>query len=363
MNFGFKALSQTHLFVQNLFEKIGFEGKQTLGDFFDKELDSLNFCIDDVVEMEPSPPPWFFDILSIDLSLSLVKKETMPVRILRRLANHKIQALSHSNIFYTDGSKRDDITGYAVVHEGEVVQERIQNHCSVFDAELLAIRKAVRIAQVKDGDSVIISDSLSSLLALSNPNSKNPVIVNIQRILSQSPQPISFLFVHSHIGVTGNDAADEEAKLALDLRCPTDMSTGLYDLKRLVSNHLKTMRQNEWVNLDPGNKLKKHYRECPTNMNQISMKRKDFTVLSRLRIGHTKLTHSYLFKTPHILPQCEDCNVDLTIDHIVLDCNKFSSVRNKIFTDLNPHVVFSHSKYDTENLLSFIKEIGLYLEV
>ncbi|KAI5746576.1 hypothetical protein M8J77_005081 [Diaphorina citri] len=43
--------------------------------------------------------------------------------------------------------------------------------------------------------------------------------------------------------------------------------------------------------------------------------------LMRLRIGHTKITHSFLFRREDP-PVCDKCNVPLTVEHIVLSCRK-----------------------------------------
>ena len=48
--------------------------------------------------------------------------------------------------------------------------------------------------------------------------------------------------------------------------------------------------------------------------------------LTRARIGHSHLTHAYLFalETP---PQCMSCNYTLTIKHILLECVELANIR------------------------------------
>ena len=58
--------------------------------------------------------------------------------------------------------------------------------------------------------------------------------------------------------------------------------------------------------------------------------RKDEVVLCRARIGHTHLTHSYIFrKDPP--PLCEHCQCILTVRHILVECNHFAQERKDIF--------------------------------
>ena len=50
--------------------------------------------------------------------------------------------------------------------------------------------------------------------------------------------------------------------------------------------------------------------------------RRDEVVLSRLRLGHSYLTHSYLLKGEPP-PECVTCNCRLTISHILVDCIEY----------------------------------------
>ena len=53
-------------------------------------------------------------------------------------------------------------------------------------------------------------------------------------------------------------------------------------------------------------------------------------VLARIRIGHTRITHSYLLNREE-QPQCVGCDKPFTIRHILLECVDFSNVRNKYY--------------------------------
>ena len=52
--------------------------------------------------------------------------------------------------------------------------------------------------------------------------------------------------------------------------------------------------------------------------------------LYRLRIGHTRLTHSYLLSSDD-LPECGTCQCPLTVKHILIECVDLKDVRNKRF--------------------------------
>ena len=48
--------------------------------------------------------------------------------------------------------------------------------------------------------------------------------------------------------------------------------------------------------------------------------RKENTVLNRLRIGHSYLTHSFILRKEEA-PVCVACNAALTIKHILIECD------------------------------------------
>ena len=53
-------------------------------------------------------------------------------------------------------------------------------------------------------------------------------------------------------------------------------------------------------------------------------------VLARLRLGHTRVTHSYLLLGEEQL-QCAGCDASFTIRHFLLECGDFAQVRNNCF--------------------------------
>ena len=53
----------------------------------------------------------------------------------------------------------------------------------------------------------------------------------------------------------------------------------------------------------------------------------------RLRIGHTRLTHSYLLNRQD-QPECSHCHCALTVAHVLLECNHYNVVRQRYLTFL-----------------------------
>ena len=86
--------------------------------------------------------------------------------------------------------------------------------------------------------------------------------------------------------------------------------------------------------------------------------RRDEVVLSRLRLGHSYLTHSYLLKGEPP-PVCVTCNCHLTISHILVDCIEYDFFRLILFEN-NFTLTDIFNNVSPNKIISFIKRAGLY---
>ena len=88
--------------------------------------------------------------------------------------------------------------------------------------------------------------------------------------------------------------------------------------------------------------------------------RKDEVIINRLRIGHTRLTHSFRMENRPRPPLCDQCEGDheLTVKHILIECHYLKIIRRRHYdvTDLNQLFETVSSK----RILDFVKDIGLY---
>jgi len=117
------------------------------------------------------------------------------------------------------------------------------------------------------------------------------------------------------MGILGNEKADAAAKSALSLPV-TRMklpATGRYPrITKLIFDEW----QEVW-NCCAGNKLHAIRPTVGDYKQKTCLSRRDTVLLNRLRIGHTRLTHSYLLLGDD-LPECGTCQCLLTVKHIVL---------------------------------------------
>ena len=79
--------------------------------------------------------------------------------------------------------------------------------------------------------------------------------------------------------------------------------------------------------------------------------------LARIRIGHTRITHSYLLNREEP-PQFVGCDKPFTVRHILLEFVDFSNVRNKYHHGNTIKQLFNDVPID--NTILFLKEINLF---
>jgi len=123
-------------------------------------------------------------------------------------------------------------------------------------------------------------------------------------ILSKSGKTIVLCWIPSHIGISGNEKADMVAKSALSLRV-TPMKIPAADLVPRVTMLISEKWQQFW-NSCTGNKLQAIRPTVGGHQPKSSLSCRDEVVVNRLRIGHTRCTHSCLL-TGADQPECTTC--------------------------------------------------------
>ena len=83
-------------------------------------------------------------------------------------------------------------------------------------------------------------------------------------------------------------------------------------------------------------------------------------MLTRLRIGHSYATHSYLLKGEE-QPMCIPCDAPFTIKNVLLNCVDFENARNRCY-----RVSTLKERFETvqiPKMFSYLKKIGLYTKL
>lgn len=217
---------------------------------------------------------------------------------------------------YTDGSKDGDSVAAAAVAGDNTYTFRLPDKASIFSAELKAIWLALdHIQHDRHGLFVVFSDSLSCLQALRNEIYSNSIIAVLLEKLSRlcETKQIYFCWIPSHIGIPGNEKADKAAKSALTSDI-LPLKVPYTDFRHEINLFIKSSWQTSWNN-DAYNKLRVIKPVLGEWFPTYRTTRHEEVVITRLRIGHTRLTHSYLLNR-EVAPECIPCFTPFTIAHL-----------------------------------------------
>ena len=169
---------------------------------------------------------------------------------------------------------------------------------------------------------------------------------------------VAFVWVPSHVGLTGNSAADVAAKSGLSMRESNTVKVPHSDFEPLIWSHVMRRWQTSW-DAETENKLRKIVTQVGT-MRKYSLSRRDERIIHRLRIGHTHLTHSYLM-CKGSAPVCERCNSPLTVEHLLIHCTGLSTLRQKWYDVTTMSDLFNH--VTPHKIISFLKDAGVYFKI
>lgn len=324
-------------------------------------LSKTNFC--DVIPAKiVNYPPWNSPDFTIHLKTNEISKFNLLNSELRHEFYSTLEKYSEYKTFFTDGSKMGHSAGCAFIQESDVLKFKLSPETSIFSAEAFAIWKALQF--IRDSNykkSIICSDSFSVLSSLENPSPVHPLIVQIQNLIHQllsNQFTLVLCWSPGHVGIAGNSYADKAAKeAALEIGPFFPGSVSADDKRASLKKQLITDWELDWRSQHQ-NRLKQL--TCGNVvLNPLkNLTRQQQVILSRLRIGHTQFSHSYIIKGKD-KPTCDSCNSPLTVDHVLLTCPVFQKLRekHKILPELSSKLLTDLNYI--QNTLSFIKETGL----
>jgi archaellum biogenesis ATPase FlaH len=100
----------------------------------------------------------------------------------------------HHSKIYTGGSKKDEKVGYAVVSSESKIKRRQFPQNSIYSAEQSAIINVIYSTANYNQKQVIITDSLSTIIAVCDrKRSKNPKTQLIRKLIDQASTNITLL--------------------------------------------------------------------------------------------------------------------------------------------------------------------------
>ena len=238
---------------------------------------------------------------------------------------------------FTDGSKYEESTTAAVWIPENNHQDswKIEEATiSIMGAEFFAITKAAEWVVLngeflEKKEVVMLTDSLSTLETLEHwRNTKYQTAVNrmigLAELLKDRDFNLTLQWIPSHVGVDGNEKADQLAKEAHLKNTTTHCPLSPEDVKRKV----RAAQEKAWQlkyettiqDLHIGT-IKPKVGHWPWASHTI---RAAETALARLRISHVEL-NDYLHRFGQAeSPLCQTCRSPETVDHYLIHCRRYS---------------------------------------
>ncbi len=330
-----------------------------LGIRMEQCLDDLHIDMKSIAQYKiPDSPPWTLKTAEFRFDLTSDKK-SITDRSQFQTKYHEIREFySDFKAIYTDGSKAGDTVASAAIFGNKNRKCRLPNKTSIFSAELKAIDLALDLAvESHYVQYIIFSDSLSVLQALYYEKFENPIVCTLLERISSLSETNTFVFcwLPSHMGIKGNEMADQNAKLALSL--PISRIKVCYtDFKSTILTLIQSSWQAQW----DGEIFNKLHSVKPTLGEWCPIYRpirREEVILARLRIGHSRISHSWLLSRDDA-PECIPCNTLYTVEHILIHCVDLQPIRLQYYNVDNIKTLFDSIR--VESIISFIKAIGIY---
>lgn len=290
---------------------------------------------------------------------------------------------------YTDGSRRDGLTGAGVVFTTDdeigrqtpykVFSEHLGSMATVFQAEVFAIVLALSELEMELQDPnspirpfsniKIISDSKSALLAISNPVVKSSLVrecvFKLQR-LSQKCH-VELHWIKAHQGHAGNELADTKAKLGA-MRSTSVVEPVLPLAKtwfrKTLRNYVNKSWSERWCSVAKARQTKIFMIEPQEKKSKVLLRwsRAKYGEFFRWISGH-----NFLMRHNHLLnpqkypdPTCRACGEEEeTSSHLLLECPVLSEIRFKI---LGQHLFRELHDWEPHKLYQMIEAAKAYCE-
>ena len=240
---------------------------------------------------------------------------------------------------------------------------RLRDGSSVFNAELeglhLALKKFLTLYKSRK-NFIVYTDSFSAVESLRGKSYRAKNVKRVYNLLKKLPPQVQVVmaWIPSHVGISGHERADGLAKAALPSSLTARSHMCWSDLKPKIVMYIDTIWQKLWNN-EARNKL---FETLPNLKESLcnranTLYRNQESVMTRLRIGHTWITHSDLLKKED-QPFCHACDSPFTVKHFSTECPDLTHIRNKFYTTTDVHTLFR--EVDFSKITEYLKELGLY---
>lgn len=133
----------------------------------------------------------------------------------------------------------------------------------------------------------------------------------------------------------------------------------LKDMKSRIKKYHSDIVNDNWNRIDP---TKNKLRKLRVSLGRIEglkqLRRRDAVKITRLRLGHTRLTHGHIMTKED--PSICNCGEVITVEHIFNSC-KLTRKARKEYKIENIFVLNEDTKF--KDIIKFIKKIRVYNDI
>ena len=232
---------------------------------------------------------------------------------------------------YTDGSKMNDLVGAGVyiLRKEEVLathKVRLPDECTVYQAELMAIKQAAIILQRYDDLTSVkfYVDSQAALRTFQADFIKSKLALQTIEALNQIKHQIMiFVWTKAHVGTPGNEEADKLAKEGTMLDSITPTPIPACSANNLVDAGIRKLWQLEWDRYPKARQSKLYYPKVDKRKaaKTILWTKMQLGRLIRATTGHNNLLYHLYNMDNHISDICRYCLEEREeFHHLANDC-------------------------------------------
>ena len=237
--------------------------------------------------------------------------------------------------------------------------QRLNNECTVFQAELFGINMAldwIQNQRTRSPSYAIHVDSKAALMAIKDSQTTHPLAVSVRMKFADliNDTSITFHWVKGHAGLRGNERADYLAKIAASYK--TNIAYNAlprFRGKQMLEEYYVKIWNATYTNSENASHTKSF---IPTIYHRLSLSIWPNHIITQFLTNHGRF-RSYLYKMNIISsPNC-DCpeNSIQTASHLLSECSLFQRERPAVLQSTPlPQALHHIHRVDITNFLQHL---------
>lgn len=164
-------------------------------------------------------------------------------------------------------------------------------------------------------------------------------IAELLGIATKNGHDVTFQWIPAHCGIMGNEAADAEAKRALNSAPEVCIAFSRQDTNILLRRVMRNSILEHWQK--PEHQHKRLHKWDPEMKFRMphKLKRSISCIIHRIRLGvaYTR-RYTHLIGCNDTGPNCGHCRLPETLEHIFCDCPAYASERQQLISSIGRYI-------------------------